>query len=121
MRRLWSRRGYWTFVVIGCTQLAALVAIGDSTITLTGILPAAALVIWLGFGSRAAWFLLVLLNAAVVLVTLAVAFSSPLDGGGVLWGDVITLVVGSALLLAVLMSPALRAPDRHPPLPHGPH
>jgi hypothetical protein len=109
---------YWLFVATGFAQLGAIVAIGESSVWPKGVAVVCALVIWLGFGSRVAWCLFVAANSITLIATLALTLSS--GGGssattGTSWGDVIVLYVGSAMLLAILLSPGMRHHLRRTP------
>jgi hypothetical protein len=55
MGALRHNRIYCVFVGVGTLQLALLAAIGESQITLKGLIPVFLLVLWLGYGSRVAW------------------------------------------------------------------
>ncbi len=103
-------RVYCVFVGIGLSELAALLLVGEGQITPKGLIPLFALVLWLGFGSRAARWLLVLINAWVMVGTLALALGSSSGGSGAdtLWGNVIVVLAGSTALLATLLSSAMR-------------
>jgi len=98
---------FWLFVAVGYAELLTLVLIGDSTVTLAGAIGITAFVVWLGRGSRAAWWIFVIITGVLLLSTLAVLLSS---GGHILWGDVITIIVGSVIELALLLRPELRRP-----------
>ena len=103
---------YWLFVCIGFAQLGALALIGESTISLKGLIPIALMVAWLGRRSRAAWLTFIVINAVEFIATAALVLSSATDGpagGGVLWGDTATILVGSAALLVTLLSHPMRA------------
>jgi hypothetical protein len=104
MRR--DRLAYLLFVLVGAAQLGALVLIGDSQIRKGGLLLMVLLVVWLGRHSRTAWWLFTIGNGALLLFG-AIGIAG--GGGHVLWGDVIALLLGSALLLAILLSRGMRA------------
>ncbi len=107
---LMRTRSFWLFAATGFAELGALLALGESNISLKGVVGMCALVLWLGRGSRVAWWLFVAGNGLALLMTLPIAFSSSNGGSGatILWGDVIVLSVGSAALLGILLSPAMR-------------
>jgi hypothetical protein len=112
MVQMLRTRAYWLFVVVGFSQLAALVLIGHSTIALKGVAVVCALVIWLGRGSSAAWWLFVVGNAAQLLVALSVVLASSSGssfGTGIDWADVIAIIEGSSALLAILLSGGMRS------------
>jgi hypothetical protein len=99
---------FWLFVVIGYTQMAVVLLIGRSTVTLPAALVITALVIWLGRGSRTAWRIFVLANGVELVGSLPLLLSS---GGSIDWGDVITMAVGSVIELGLLLRPDLRGPS----------
>jgi hypothetical protein len=79
---------YRLFVVVGCAELVALWAIGESQIVVRVLIPLAFLIVWLGRRSRTAWWLFLLANGVVVLSTLSLALGSssgdPSAGGAVM-------------------------------------
>ena len=99
------RLAYLLFVAIGFAELATLGAIGDSRISRAAVVALVILVAWLGRRSRIAWWLFVLSNAWLLVGSASVLGSS---GGHVTWGNVITLSIGSAALLAILLGPDIR-------------
>jgi hypothetical protein len=100
-----ERVAYLLFVIVGAAQLAALAAVGDTRFNKGGIVLMVVLAAWLGFRSRVAWWLFVAGNAWLLLA------SAPLlaSGGHVIWGNAVALALGSALLLAILLSRPMRA------------
>jgi hypothetical protein len=103
---------YWLFVCVGFAQLGVLAVIGESTITARGLVPVVLMVAWLGRRSRAAWLIFVALNAIALLATGALVLSSATGappGGGVLWGDTMTILIGAAALLLILLSRPMRS------------
>jgi hypothetical protein len=100
-----ERRAYLLFVAIGFAQDGALLAIGDSRISRSGVALMATLTLWLGRRSRTAWWLFVAGNTYLLMATLALLVPF---GGDVMWGDVITLVLGCSTLLAILLSRPMR-------------
>ena len=105
-----ERLAYVLFVIVGAAQLGALAVIGDTRFSRGGIVLMIVLAAWLGFRSRVAWWLFVVGNAWLLLA------SAPLlaSGGHVIWGNAITLAMGSALLLAILLSRPMRVWVRPP-------
>ncbi len=123
MRR--DQLAYLLFAIVGFAQLGTLLLIGDSQISRGGVVLMVLLVAWLGRRSRTAWWLFLIANTALVILGAALAFSSQTnvsvsrgaDGvvttvthptSTILWGDVLTVLLGSALLLAILLSRPMR-------------
>lgn len=100
-------RTFWLFVAVGYAELLVLWLIGDSTISGASAIVITCLVLLLGLGSWAAWWILAIANGVVLLTSIPILLAS---GGHALWGNVITLLVGSAIELALLMRPDLRRP-----------
>jgi hypothetical protein len=107
MTRARAPHAYVAVVVVTAAQLLALRLIGDTRCSLTWLGVTAGLIVLLGFGSRAAWWLLLLTNAVAVLGAAAVAVTG--GAGTTDWGDVAALVLGSGTLVALLGSPSMRA------------
>lgn len=133
MRR--DRIAYLLFAVVGFVQLGVLLLIGETRIDKGGLLVLIVLVAWLGRRSRAAWLLFVIANLWLLLATIGISLGSSTQtltsvsstgsrvthaitttpaGGGVIWGDVLAIVLGSGLLLAILLSPSMRTWVRRP-------
>jgi hypothetical protein len=112
------QRMFWLFTITGFAELTALLAIGESTISRASIIVLCALVVWLGSGSRTAWWIFVVGNALALSLTLPLAFAttSGNSGGGTLWGDVIATGLGSVALLAMPLSPPMRRHHRAQPV-----
>jgi hypothetical protein len=118
-------RAYCLFLALGFAQLGALVEVGETRFSLPGLAVVLLAVVWLGHGSRAAWWLFVAGHGFVVLTALAVTFSSAGQvglagwgfGTGVIWPNVIALAGGSSAILATLLSPGMRKHLRGRPLP----
>lgn len=111
---LMRTRSFWLFAATGFAELGALLAIGETSMSLKAVAVLCGLLVWLGRGSRVAWWLFVIANGFVLLMTLAIALVSSKGGsggGGTLWGNVIVLSVGSVALLAVLLSRTMRRPQ----------
>lgn len=103
---------YWLFVIVGFAQLGALVLIGDSDISTRGVIPVLIMIAWLGRRSRTAWWIFLLVNACEFLMTFAVVLGSVgagSSGSGTDWGDVVTILLGSSALVAILVSQPMRA------------
>jgi hypothetical protein len=105
-----ERLVYLLFVVTGASQVGALVLVGDTRFNQGGIVLMIVLAVWLGLRSRVAWWLFVVGNAWLLLV------SGPLlvTGGHVIWGNAIALALGSAVQLAILFSRPMRTWVRPP-------
>ena len=103
-------RSFWLFAAVGFSELAALLLLGETTMTPVAVVVIAVLVLWLGRGSRAAWWLFVAANTLALLGTLLMAFASSTggSGGSTDWGNVAVICTGSVVLLGVLFSPAMR-------------
>lgn len=102
---------YWLFVAVGFTQLGTLVLIGDSDISTRALIPVILMVAWLGRRSRTAWWIFVLVNACEIIATAAIVLASASGtsaGSGTLWGDVITILLGSSALIGILLSRPMR-------------
>jgi hypothetical protein len=109
---LMRSRSFWLFAATGFAELIALLLIGESTMSVKAVAVICLLVVWVGRGSRVAWWLFVAANSFVLLTTWALMLGSGAGtggpGGGTDWGNVIVLSVGSAALLVILLSPAMR-------------
>jgi hypothetical protein len=133
MRR--DRIAYLLFAVVGFVQLGVLLLIGETRIDKGGLLVLIVLVAWLGRRSRAAWLLFVIANLWLLLATIGLSLGSTTQtltslsstgsrvthvittaspGSRVIWGDVITTVLGSGMLLAILLSRSMRTWVRPP-------
>lgn len=95
---------YWLFVVTGFAQLAAFALLGESHMTLRGIVPVTLMVAWLGRRSRTAWWIFLIANLWLFTAALALVIGSRGPGSNILWGDVITALVGTSALLIILLS-----------------
>ena len=93
-------RTFWLFVAVGYAELLVLWLIGDSTISGASAIVITCLVLLLGLGSWAAWWILAIANGVVLLTSIPILLAS---GGH-------ALLVGSAIELALLMRPDLRRP-----------
>lgn len=103
---------YWLFVTVGFAQLGALVLIGDSTVRAKGLIPVILMLVWLGRRSRTAWWIFLVFNALELTLSAVLVLGSASGasaGSGTLWGDVITILLGSAVLIAILLSRPMRA------------
>ena len=108
---------YWLFVAIGFAQLGTLVSIGDSTISTKGLIPVVLMLVWLGRRSRTAWWVFLVVNGLEVILTAALVLASvngASAGSGTLWGEVITILLGSLVLTAILLSRSMRSWTRPP-------
>jgi hypothetical protein len=88
------------------------VLIGDSTISTKAQIPVGLMVVWLGRRSRTAWWIFLVLNALEFIFTAALVLGSASGrsaGSGTQWGDVITILLGSSALIAILLSRPMRA------------
>ena len=105
---------FWVFAVTGFAELGALVAIGETTMSLRAAVIIGVMVLWLGRGSRAAWWVFVIANALALVMTssLVVGSSSGPGRSSTAWGNVAVLSVGSVALLAILLSPTMRESRR---------
>jgi hypothetical protein len=112
VRVLMRTRSFWLFAAVGFAELGALLLLGETTMTPTVVVVIAVLVLWLGRGSRVAWWLFVAANSFALLGTLGIAISSSTNGlsGGTDWGNITVICVGSVVLLMALLSPAMRRP-----------
>jgi hypothetical protein len=106
-----GRLAYLLFVIVGAAQIGALAAIGDTRFSKAGIVLMVVVAVWLGFQSRAAWWLFVLGNAWLLVASAPLVASS---GGHTMWGNVIALALGSAVMLAILLSCPMRTWVRPP-------
>lgn len=108
---------YWLFVAVGFAQLGALVLIGDSDISAKALIPVLVMVAWLGRRSRTAWWIFLVINTCQLILTIAIVLGSPSGasaGSGTLWGDAITVLLGSSALITILLSRPMRVWTRPP-------
>lgn len=106
-----ARLAYLLFVIVGAAQIGALAAIGDTRFSKGGIVLMVVVAVWLGFRSRAAWWLFVVGNAWLLIATAPLVASS---SGHTMTGNVIALAFGSAVMLAILLSGPMRTWVRPP-------
>jgi hypothetical protein len=100
-------RAHWVFpafLAATAAQCALLVGVTGARPSRGGIVFMLVLVGALGYGSRLAWGLLVILNGVPLLALLAVVSS----GGHTLWLNVAVMVLTSLATEALLLSPAMR-------------
>jgi hypothetical protein len=110
---------YWLFVAVGFAQLGTLVLIGESDISTRALIPVILMVVWLGRRSRTAWWIFVLVNVCEFVATVAIVLGSASGasaGSGTLWGDAITILLGSCALIGILLSRPMRAWTSPPPV-----
>jgi hypothetical protein len=134
MRR--DQAAYVLFVLVGFAQFGALALLGKSTISRGSVVVLVLMVAWLGSRSRIAWWLFVAINtwslvvAALLIGSTSQTLSGPggthtvttaPSGGGVVWGNVIALILGSSLLLAILFSRPMRVWTGSRPAPDPAH
>lgn len=111
------RRGvtaYLLFMGVGLAYLGALALVGETRFNAAGLAFTLAAALWLGRGSRGAWWLFVIGNAAALVFALPLIAGALASGGAPLWGNTITLPIGSALMLAILLSRPMRDWVRSP-------
>ena len=99
-------RVYVAFVLLALAQPLVLWATGGLVIARGATVATLVVIAALGFGSRAARVLLVVLEGVPTLATLALVFGG---SGGVQWLDVGAGLGTSIPLLWLLLSPAMRA------------
>lgn len=101
-------RAYYLFVALSLAQFTAFMAVGQTQVKAAGVLLFALALLWLGRGSRTAWWLFVVANAGLLLFTLVLFSASESSAGGIVWGNLIAVVVGCPALLATLLSSGMR-------------
>ena len=110
---LMRTRAYWLFAATGFGELGILVLLSQTTVSPLGVAMIVGAVAWLGWGSRIAWGVFVAANAFALVTTPLLVLGLNDAIGATIWSSVIVICVGSAVLLAMLFSPAMRHTASH--------